>query len=148
LEGFFGKVHDAVEKIYKPAFGTRIGLRFVNQITPKNTGLNTSIEILELLNPELTTYFQNDYWSDPMEMESRLLLSDDNAKLNLRTHYGEDKERKPFFQLDFDYFEEGELPLTNLIERCDAYHNVIYSAFRWCIRDEKLDVFKPIPGEL
>lgn len=141
------KVDSAVQKIYKPAYGTRIGLRFINRITPKNTGLQTLSDILYLLNFELTAYFQNECWTDPLEMESRLLLSDGDARLNLRTRHGKDKEGNPFFLLDFDYFEEGELSLTNLVERCDAYHDVIYRAFRWCIPDERLDVFEPLPGE-
>ncbi|MBU0512467.1 MAG: TIGR04255 family protein [Chloroflexi bacterium] len=141
------KVDDAIKKIYKPAYGTRIGLRFVNRITSNNTGLQTSTEILQLINSELTAYFQNECWTDPLEMESRLLLSDGDARLNLRTRHGKEKEGPPFFILDFDYFEEGELSLSNLVERCDAYHDVIYRAFRWCIPDESLNVFEPFSGE-
>jgi uncharacterized protein (TIGR04255 family) len=137
------KIAKAVDDIYKPAYATRIGLRYVNRITPQNTGLQTLDEILQLLNPELTAYFQHDYWADPLEIETKILLSDDNAKMNLRIRYGKDKDdNAPFFLLDFDYFEEGEIELTDLIERVDTYHNVVYRAFRWCVRDEKLEAFQ------
>ena len=144
---YLKKVDKAIKKIYKPAYSTRVGLRYINRITPHNTGLATLNEILQLLNTDLISYFQNEYWIDPLEMESRILLTDENAKMNIRTRHGNDKQGNPFFLLDFDYFEEGELALKNLIERLDTYHSVIYRAFRWCIPDESLSVFNPLSEE-
>jgi len=141
------RVDEAVQNVYWPAYATRIGLRFVNRILPKNTGIKKLSELLQLLNRELTNYARSDCWSDPLEMESRLLLSNGNARLNLRNRHGTDKEGNPFLLLDFDYFEEGELSLENLVERCNTYHDVIYRAFRWCIPDENLGVFQPFPEE-
>jgi len=34
--------------------------------------------------------------------------------------------------------------LDELARLCDHFHNVIYGAFRWSIREERLDVFGPI----
>ncbi|MGD2158113.1 MAG: TIGR04255 family protein [Anaerolineales bacterium] len=140
-------VDRAVRNVYRPAYTTRIGLRFINRITPENTGLETIQEIFALLNPELTGYVQNEVWSDPVEFQSRLKLSDDEAQLTLRTGHGSDKSGQPYFMLDFDYFEEDELPLSDLVDRFNRYHDVIYRAFRWCLPDESLTVFKPIPKE-
>ena len=136
------KIANAVNDIYKPAYATRIGLRYINRITSQLTNKQSLNNILQLLNPELTTYFRHQCWSDPLEMETRILLSDDDGKMNLRTRFGEDNNNKPFFLLDFDYFEEGEIDLINLNVRVDAYHDVVYRAFRWCVRDEMLDVFQ------
>jgi len=137
----------AVQKVYKPAYATRIGLRYVNRLTPENTGCQSLHELYNLLNPELTTYARSDGWSDPREMQFRLLLTDDPARLSLRTGHGYGKDDLPYFLLDFDYFEEGELPLTDIVDRCDRYHELIYRAFRWCIPEEKLVVFDPITSE-
>ena len=135
-------VDDSVQRVYKPAYATRIGLRFINRLTPENTGCGTLAEMFDLLRPELTSQSRSEAWNEVAEMRCRLVLTDGPAKLTLGTGYGED-QRTPFFLLDFDYFEEGQLSLDNLVERCTRYNEVIYRAFRWCVRDEKLDVFKP-----
>lgn len=139
---------EAVKRVYTPSYATRIGLRYINRLTSENTGHKALGEILSVLNPGLIGYTQSEVWSTPGEMQSRLLLSDDDAQLNLRTGYGRSEDDGPFFVLDLDYFDEGELPLSNLIERCDKYHDVIYRAFRWCIPDENLKLFKPSPEEM
>jgi uncharacterized protein (TIGR04255 family) len=141
-------VDEAVRQVYRPSYATRIGLRFINRITAENTGLQDLTDILDLLNPDLIGFVRSDVWSTPVEMESRLLLSDEDGHLNLRIGYGRDKENTPFFLLDFDYFEAGELSLSNLVERCDGYHDVIYRSFRWCIPNEKLSVFEPLYEEM
>jgi uncharacterized protein (TIGR04255 family) len=134
--------HAAVQQVYRPTYATRLGLRYVNRLTPDNTGCATVAEMFELLRPELAQQSRSDAWSDPIEMRNRLVLTDGTAKLALSTGYGEE-EGKPFFLLDFDYFEDGNLELASLIERSTHYNEILYHAFRWCIRDEKLQVFRP-----
>ena len=50
--------------------------------------------------------------------------------------WGESRELG--FVLDFDCYSEGEIDLDGLVERCERYHDVIYNAFRWCIREGEL----------
>jgi len=133
---------DTMQDVYRPGYSTRIGVRYINRLTPANTGCQTVAELCELLRPELTSHSRSESWTKVAEMRSRLLLVDDGAKLTLSTAYGEDNG-SPFFLLDFDYFEEGRLKLNHLMERCSHYNEVIYRAFRWCIREEKLEVFRP-----
>jgi len=135
-------VSETVHGIYKPAYATRIGLRYINRLTPANTGCRTFVDLQLMLRPELTAHSRSDAWNDVTEMRSRLVLADDGAKLTLGAAYGEENG-EPFFLLDFDYFEEGQLGLENLLDRCTRYNDVIYRAFRWCVRDDKLEVFKP-----
>ncbi len=139
---YLSLTHKAVQSVYAPAYATRIGLRYINRLTPVNTGFNTIDDLLELLRPRLTAQWRSEAWSDPVEMRCRLVFTDDSAKFILDTRYGEEEEQ-PFFLLDFDYYEEGQLNLDDLIERCHRYNEVIYRAFRWCVRDEKLSVFNP-----
>jgi len=134
--------HEAVQHVYRPSYATRIGLRYVNRLSPVNTGCGTAAELFDILRPELTQQSRSEAWSDPIEMRGRLVLTSDEAKLTLGTGYGVE-EGQPFFLLDFDYFEEGQLDLNELVDRCSRYNDVIYRAFRWCVRDEKLDVFRP-----
>jgi uncharacterized protein (TIGR04255 family) len=139
--------HSAIQRVYKPAYAVRLGLRYVNRLSPANTECANVAEMFELLRPELVQQSRNDAWSDPLEMRSRLVLADGDAKLTLGTGYGEE-HGEPFFVLDLDYFEEGRLELSGLLDRCVRYNDVLYRAFRWCIRDEKLGVFHPKLKEL
>lgn len=139
-------VHEAIVEIYKPSYLTRIGLRYINRLTRSNTKCSKESELIGFVRPELATLLQVEVWTQPAEVLSRVLIPDGDARLNLRTRYGKDNE-EPFFVLDFDYFEEGDLNLEGLVARCNRYHEVIYAAFRWCLRDDKLDVFKPVARE-
>ena len=133
----------ALMELYRPPYGTRIGLRFVNRITQQNTKCENFEQVLELFRPELTCFLRVDAWTEPVEMLSRILLQDDSGKLSLRYGFGKD-QNEPFFLLDFDYFEEGQLNLDNLYQRLEHYHTRIYAAFRWCLLDESLKRFEPL----
>ena len=139
-------VGHAVNENYHPAQVTRIGLRFINKFTRRNTGSKNLQEILRLFRKELTCLIQTDAWQEPNEFLSQIILNDDQAKLALRAGYGKDQE-EPFFVLDFDYFEEGQLKIENLIQIVEKYHTRIYDAFRWCLNDESLDKFEPVREE-
>ena len=138
---------ETAERVYKPTYATRIGLRYINRLTRGNTGCQSLAEIQEILRPELTSYSRSDSWAEVDEMRSRLVLKDNGAKLTVATAAGEEND-EPFFVLDLDYFEEGRLNLDNIAQRCARYNHAIYRAFRWCIRDEKIEVFKPKAKEL
>jgi len=62
--------------------------------------------------------------------------------LTLRSGYKGGKE--PVL-LDFDYFVESNISLDDLGDLGQRYHDAIYSAFRWCIQEDKLAVFSPVP---
>jgi uncharacterized protein (TIGR04255 family) len=137
-----GLAHDAMQRVYKPVYATRIGLRYVNRLTPMNTGCKSVAEMFELLRSELSCQSRSEAWSMPTEAQCRLVLTDADARLTLGAGFGE-QDKEPFLLLDLDYFEEGKLELDGLVERCTRYNDVLYRAFRWCILDEKLDVFRP-----
>jgi uncharacterized protein (TIGR04255 family) len=134
--------HEAVAQVYRPAYATRIGLRYVNRLTFQNTGCRTMDELFSVLRAELTGPIRNPAWSEAVEMRCRLVLPDDSGKLIVGTIF-ETPEDGPAFVLDLDYFEEGQLDLDGLIERCTRYNGAIYRAFRWAIRDDKLEIFRP-----
>ena len=137
---------EATLSVYEPAFASRIGLRFVNRFTRANTGAQDVGELWGMLRPGLVAPLHGEAWSDPSSMLLQLVVPDDPAKLAIRTAYGvEDGE--PFLVLDFDYFEEGGLPLDDLLTRCGRYHAIIYDAFHWCVPPDKMRVFDPFEEE-
>jgi uncharacterized protein (TIGR04255 family) len=135
--------HDAAQEVYKVGYATRIGLRYINRLTLSNTNRSTMAEVFDLFRPELTTQLRSEAWSDPINMLCQLVLPDGDARLMLRTGYNIE-DNQPFLLLDLDYFQEGKLNLDDLIERCNGYHEIIYDAFRWCLKDDGLKSFNPI----
>jgi len=139
-------IEQAVLEEFKPPYISRLGLRFINRITRKNSGCKTLIELKGLLRDEFTCLISTDIWKEPIEMISHIVLPDNKAKLTLR--YGYSKEDgEPFFLLDFDYFEDCQLEFINLSKRINHYHNKIYQAFRWCFKENSLSNFKPTTGK-
>lgn len=135
----------AARETYEIPYATRIGLRYINQLTMENTGTRTTQELWNILRPELTATLHADVWDEPVETYSQLVLAgEDNERFALRFGYkGVDS---PVLLLDFDCYVEGQIPLENLLPLCERFHDVIYSAFRWCIQESKLAVFCPVPA--
>lgn len=139
-------VNQAAREVYSLPYAERVGLRYINHLTLENTGSSSVAELWDILRPELTVLLRNDCWDQPQEMVSQLSLAGDgDERLTLRSGFRGGGE--PIFLLDFDYYAQGNIPLEDLADRCQRYHDVIYNAFRWCIRDEKLAVFAPIPAD-
>lgn len=137
-------VNQAACEAYDIPYAARVGLRYINHLTLENTGANSVAELLEILRPELTMLLRGDCWDESLEMLNNLLLAgEENERLTLRSGFRGGEE--PVFLLDFDYYSEGNISLENLTTLCQRYHDVIYNAFRWCIQEEKLSVFAPIP---
>lgn len=137
-------VNEAAREVYNLPYAVRVGLRYINHLTFENTGTSSVRELWEILRPELTALLRGDCWDEPAEMLNQLLLArGENERLTLRSGFRGGEE--PVFLLDFDYYAKGNIPLENLSGLCQPYHDVIYNAFRWCIPDEKLVVFDPIP---
>jgi uncharacterized protein (TIGR04255 family) len=133
----------ALREIYQPSYATRIGLRFINRFTRKNTGCKNLNEMLDLFRTELTCLLRTEVWTEPTEMLTQIILKDGQGKLALRSGLGKD-QNDSFFILDFDYFEEGQLPLESLNKRIERYHFRIYNAFRWCLLEDSLNHFEPL----
>jgi len=135
--------NQAAREVYDLPYAVRAGLRYINHLTYENTGANSVTELWEVLRPDLTVLLRNGCWDEPLEMLNQLsLAADGNERLTLRSGFrgGE----TPVLVLDFDYYTEEHTPVGNVPDLCQRYHDVIYHAFRWCIREDKLAVFAPI----
>lgn len=137
---------EAIRDAYAPLYATRFGLRYINRFTFENTGCSTAGELLSLFRPEITQLLNSNAWSEPREYRSQILLTDGDAKLRLQTNYGHEN-KESYMLLDLDYYEEGKLPIDNLSERGERYHQVIYNAFRWCLNEDAIDIFQPVTNK-
>ncbi len=140
--------HEAVHGVYTLPFCTRIGLRYVNLFTTSNTGTESLTEMADVLRPELVPPLETNAWRNPEEVGTHILLDNGNGKLLLRTGAKAIVEgRGPVVFLDLDYFEEGNIPVDGVVDRCRHYHDLIYDAFRWAVKEDKLVLFDPIVEE-
>jgi len=137
-------VNQAACDVYDLPYAVRVGLRYINRLTFGNTGTSSATELWEILRPELTLLLRDNCWDEPLEMASQLMLTaDEGERLTLRSGFKGGEE--PVFLLDFDYFAEDNISLESLPALCSRYHDAIYNAFRWCIREGKLAAFAPVP---
>lgn len=137
--------NDAVQDVYEPNYAVRIGLRYINEITFANTGLKEKAELRALLRSDLLTFYDQGPWEQPLEMLNRWVLvgEQETDRLTIRVGFKEGSE--PVALLDFDYFQEGNIPFETLEAFCQRAHDTIYKAFRWALVDDA--VFKPVSGE-
>jgi uncharacterized protein (TIGR04255 family) len=138
------------EKVYGTIAATRVGLRFVNTLDAETTGLKKPEKLLALLRRDLTCLMRNRFWSPPQKAGVTLLLEEGSERMTLGVGFEAGHAAK--ILLDFDYFTELEpakdLATQAILEMVDRFHGRLYDVFRWCLRDDKLHVFRPLqqPG--
>lgn len=145
--GFASSLADiakAVQEVYAVPYATRIGLRYINALDRTLGDFADFGDVLDLLRSELTVMLRTDVILSPESAMHRIQVPADGDRFTF--HYGlvhEGAPPEPRFMLDFDHYAEGELSLDDLLSRCEAYHRQIYSAFRWCIAEDRLEMFQP-----
>ena len=134
--------YESMVTVYGIPYAKRIGLRYINKFSNASTGAESMGALMDLLRPELTSFFRGSAWSDAAEGFSQVTIRDDSrGALLLRVAYGY-QTTDPSIFLDFDYFEEGRIELNDLISKCSSFHDEIYRAFRWSLNPQKLSVFE------
>lgn len=136
-------ITQAVTDVYGPSYSTRVGLRYVNSLTLANTHSSSTGELIDFPRSELTVLLRNMDWGLPERLLTESIFADESGTLKFRSGFIQ-QDDGPAILLDFDFFEEGQISLNTVTERTTRYHDKIYSAFRWCIPDDKLEVFSPI----
>lgn len=142
-------VAGAAGRRYQIPYATRIGLRFVNFIDTSYAEEGCVGSLLGLFRPALTTIFHEDEVTFPVFGMTELRSAQGDGVLVLRyglAHTAQEMDNYGFV-LDFDHYVEGQVDLGDLEKRCENYHRVIYSAFRWCVPEKHLRVFEPQPRE-
>lgn len=138
-------IHYAAMNAYQLPYAKRIGLRYVNQIIGADFGIDTLVDLAKLFRPELVSLVSVSAWSAPEETVTTLLLSgDEGERMIMRTGFRNTPGRGPTALLDLDYYVEGQCSLDNLVERCDHFHELIYRAFRWSLKNHALKFFEPL----
>ncbi|MFH1523740.1 MAG: TIGR04255 family protein [Chloroflexota bacterium] len=134
----------AFSQVYGAILINRIGLRYINQLTPENTKLTTPDDLIGILNVDLTCLIFNKSWTMPKQTVHQLNLEDKENELVVRMLFMSVPEFR--FILDFDNFTNYKLPtpmnIAAILKKINGYHVSCYDIFRWSIKEEKIVIFK------
>lgn len=154
-EDFAKQLDKALAKfieIYRPAFFSRVGLRFINAFSRRALSLE-QVPLSELLTAGyLGVLAEEDVQEQQVPVftqESEMLLSG-GCRLKLRTGFAkvkvnqvEDKELK--FMLDIDLFMMGNVPVAHSAAALQTVHLQADRVFRGAITDTLHDALEPQP---
>jgi uncharacterized protein (TIGR04255 family) len=155
LERIREAVHALVEHI-QPTFGTRLGLRYINEIRTENLPWSNVIR-RELLGPIAVPEFIEN--TTQFASIQQLLLRYPNEQ-GITMHHGfvpggttvrprqdQELQNKEFYLLDFDAFKEFPISrgllmdVDTICQLISIYHQMIYRLFRWSVTDQFLTTF-------
>jgi uncharacterized protein (TIGR04255 family) len=137
---------EAFTTSYGIILSTRIGLRYVNEITLDSTNTESIEDLLSILNEDLRCLLINPAWGLPRKAVFQLSIPDSNNEFALRLGLGQEPSTRVI--LDFDYFcgfePPTEMQIDSILEYLDLFHKKNYLAFRWAIAEDHIDVFEPM----
>lgn len=131
------RAKQAVERVYQPAFYSRLGLRYRDVIDQARLGLSDE-PWKALLNPSLVGVLNDaNLETRVAEMQSEILLRLDVAmggfgKLRCRL-VPSDENAQRVFEIDADFFTQERSEGNAVLETLDAFHGVAGNFFRWAI---------------
>jgi uncharacterized protein (TIGR04255 family) len=132
----------ALIEIYKPAFFTRIGLRYSNAIAPQNIGLGgmpwSALFRRELLGELSIPQFERSLDAIATRVLRLRLPNSDGAVLfrhGLGIVTGVPVSPQPSYVIDLDFFRDEKTELSHAEPILDRYHQLAGHAFRWAISD-------------
>ena len=152
----------ALSEHIRPSLGTRIGLRYINEIRPDGTNWEHVIT-KELLGPLAVPAF-NTYAEQIVGVQQLVLRYPNNQGITInhgvlpggttvRLRPGEQMPEGSFYLLDCDVYRDFPMSGGLYMEpqririQVEAYHDVIYRLFRWSITDDYLSALATSEGE-
>lgn len=140
--------YQAVRKVYRLSYATRIGLRYINFLTRENTASASFEDLIKVIQPELRGMLQAAIISNPENLPvfvHHVRIPNDEGILSLNVSLIREKDiPEAQIVLDFDQYIEGDaLPLDDLLPRYTRFNRLIYNAFRWSIPESRIAVFGP-----
>jgi uncharacterized protein (TIGR04255 family) len=132
----------ALIEIYKPAYFTRVGLRYRNVIRRSDLNL-TGVPWGELLAPHIAGELAAEPIAGDVVVAARQLgarLPDVGGQLLLRHGLTQqDGTNETCFLIDADFYTAERTEVANVDHTLEGFHGVAGRLFRWCIQ-RRLDV--------
>jgi uncharacterized protein (TIGR04255 family) len=139
---------ESLKAEYRPAFYTRLGLRYQNVIARSDLGL-VGVPWSRLIEPHVAGPMGAPAIAEEIqEATSRILfrLPHDQGSVNLRHGTGtREHDDEPIYLIDADFFSEDKAEVDNVFPRLDCFNQLATRLFRWCISDELHTAMGPTP---
>lgn len=150
-EGFLDRFHaglNALIDAYRPAFFSRVGLRYQNLIARGPLGL-AETPWSELLNPAVGGIFADTQVSGDIEAAVTVVvlnLPGGIGKAQCKFTMGEEQTTKESVILvDNDFFTDQQTELGDVLNRLGAFNRQARLFFRWCITERLHQSMRPQP---
>lgn len=126
----------ALLQVYKPAFFSRVGLRYQNVIRRSVLGL-VGVPWSELLQPHVSGPLSSEIAGEIDELSQALdfTLPDQHGKVTMR--HGLIQEQpggEIFYLIDNDFYIEGRTVTEDATARLEYFNKYSGRVFRWCVR--------------
>jgi len=136
----------ALREEYKPAFFTRIGLRYVDVIQRSELDL-ADVHWSELLIPHIAGEFASPDIANEIEQTARQTLvrfDEHGARVMIRHGLGTAEPKSEHcFLIDADHFVEAQQETANAISILDRFNKGAGRLFRWCIKERLHSALEP-----
>lgn len=138
----------ALQRTFAPAYFTRIGLRYQDNISRSRLGL-AETPWSELLKPAVAALLgANDIADDVMAVQTASLvnLPNDIGQAQFKfSRAAKPESGEADFLIDGDFFTEKQTEPTDVLARLDAFNRQARLFFRWCISDRLHHAMGPRP---
>lgn len=127
----------SLNELYKPAFFSRVGLRYVNVIQQSKLELKDR-PWSELLRPHIAGEFTATELAGQIEhaaRELRVKLAGEGSVMIRHGIAAEESSDEQCFVIDSDFFTERRLEPQNALELLNIFNRESGRLFRWCIQD-------------
>lgn len=144
---FEAVAHPFVEE-YKPAYFTRIGLRYTDVIRRSKLGLKDR-DWADLLRPAVAGLAgDRDISGDVRAFEgsTEIVLEDGVSVLRIRTGYVTPKDSDEVcFSIDSDFFNDTQTPIGEMAGRLEFLHSRATRLIQWCVTKMLHNAMEPEP---
>lgn len=136
----------ALQEVYKPAFCSRIGLRYRDQVSRSRLGLQDT-SWAELLSTPILGELGSDVQRSVEQTRHEVLIRLDDHDGRLRVQHGllggHDGDQ-PYI-VDADFFTEKKMEIGHATNVLDVFNREAGRFFRWCITEPLHRAMQPRP---
>jgi uncharacterized protein (TIGR04255 family) len=139
---------EALREVYRPAFFSRLGLRYRDVIRRSILGLERA-PWAELLQPAVAGALAcSEIAADIEHAAQELLMRLPDSRSQVHVHHGltvDPRTQEPCYVIDADFFNQQQSELSDALERLNFLNHQSRLFFRWCIRDRLHQAMRPRP---
>ena len=135
----------AFEEIYRPAFYTRIGLRYKDVIERSKLGL-LDIAWSELLEPHIAAELSSPHVADDIiQCANQLTIRLGNYHAQVVINHGlvSNENNETCYLIDSDFSTEMKTEVRDATQILDYFNQQSGRLFRWCIKDRLHHAMRP-----